>query len=140
MISSPTFKPNYLTGPDRKKHLQELLLDPRLPFLNRAVNASYSPGSTFKTVVGIVALTEGVINDRMTTTCPGAYYGCGRRVGCLDPGTFAIRGAIAHSCNTFFCITFRKIIEDSKFQNSSAALNNFNRYAYSFLVFGKNLA
>jgi len=132
MVSSPTYNPQLLTGPDRRKHIAELTFDPRSPFINRAVNGTYSPGSTFKTLVGTVALTEGVMDDKMTTTCTGAYYGCGRRLGCLDPGTFAFREAIAHSCNTYFAITFRRVIDDPKFANASEALRNFNRYAYSF--------
>jgi len=131
MISSPTYNPQSVAGPEGRKLFNELQVDPRKPFFNRAIN-NYSPGSTFKTIVGTVALTEGVIDDRMTTTCTGAYYGCGRRVGCLDPGTFAFREAVAHSCNTYFAITFRKVIDDPKFASSSAALANFNRYAYSF--------
>ncbi len=138
MVSSPTYNPNMLTGSGRSKHFGQLYSDPRLPLINRAVDATYSPGSTFKTIVGIAALTEGVIDDKMTTTCTGAYYGCNRRIGCLDPGTFAIREAIAHSCNTFFCITYRKIIEDQKFHNSDSALTNFNRYPHSF-GFGSKL-
>lgn len=132
MVSAPTYNPQLLSGTERRKHLAELLLDPRSPFLNRSVDGTYSPGSTFKTIVGTVALAEGVIDDRMTTTCTGAYYGCGRRLGCLDPGTFAFREAIAHSCNTYFAIAFRKVIDDPRFANASDALRNFNRYAYSF--------
>jgi penicillin-binding protein 2 len=138
MISSPTYNPNMLTGSQRSKNFSQLYTDPRSPLINRAVGGTYSPGSTFKTIVGIAALTEGVIDEHMTTTCTGAYYGCGRKIGCLDPGTFAIREAIAHSCNTFFCITYRKIIEDEKFHNSDLALNNFNKYPHSF-GFGSKL-
>lgn len=132
MVSAPTYNPQSIAGPDGRKLFGELQVDPRSPFLNRTVNARYSPGSTFKTIVGTVALTEGVIDDRMTTTCTGAYYGCNRRLGCLDPGTFAFREAVAHSCNTYFAITFRRVIDDPKFGSASAALANFNRYAYSF--------
>lgn len=133
MISSPTYNPQSVAGPEGRKLFNELQIDPRKPFFNRAING-YSPGSTFKTIVGTVALTEGVIDDKMTTTCTGAYYGCSNhKIGCLDPGTFAFREAVAHSCNTYFAITFRRVIEDPKFGgNSSAALNNFNKYAYSF--------
>src|SRR5690606_24545694 len=47
LVSSPTYKPSLLTGSDRKKHYTELVLDPRSPMFNRAVNATYMPGSTF---------------------------------------------------------------------------------------------
>jgi penicillin-binding protein 2 len=63
MVSAPTYDPNYLTGSDQKKHFADLLLDPRLPFNNRALGTKYAPGSTFKTLVGIVGLTEGVIDE-----------------------------------------------------------------------------
>src|SRR5690606_35975194 len=58
MVSAPTYKPSLLTGAERRKHYASLLLDPRLPFLNRTVNASYAPGSTFKTLQGLVGLQE----------------------------------------------------------------------------------
>lgn len=132
MVSSPTYNPNYLTGSQRRKHFSELFTDPRLPLLNRAVNASYSPGSTFKTMVGIISMSEGVINDRMTVSCPGAYYGCGRRMGCHAAGTFNLRSAISHSCNSYFAVAFRKTIDQQKYPNRDSSLAAFNRYAYSF--------
>ncbi len=61
MVSSPTYDPSLLTGTERRKHFSELYTDPRLPLLNRAVNASYAPGSTFKTLQALVGLAEGVI-------------------------------------------------------------------------------
>jgi penicillin-binding protein 2 len=132
MVSAPNYNPNYLTGNQRRKHFSQLFTDPRLPLLNRAVNASYSPGSTFKTVVGIIGLTEGVIDDRSTVFCPGAFYGCGRRMGCLDPGTFALREAIAHSCNTYFATVFKRTIDQGRYGSADSALKVFNSYAYSF--------
>lgn len=138
MVSSPTYDPNILTGPERRKNFSAMYTDPRLPLINRAVNASYSPGSTFKTVVGIVGLTEGVIDDKTTVYCPGAYYGCGRRLGCLDVGTFDLRSAIAHSDNAYFATVFKRIIDQSKYGSADSSLKVFNTYAYSFGL-GKKL-
>jgi penicillin-binding protein 2 len=76
MVSSPTYNPSYLTGSERRKHFSELYLDPKLPLLNRAVNAGYSPGSTFKTLQALVGLHEGVITPDFTVSCSGAFYGC----------------------------------------------------------------
>lgn len=138
MVSSPTYNPNSLTGPDRRKNFSQMYTDPRLPLINRAVNASYSPGSTFKTVVGIVGLTEGVIDEKTTVYCPGAYYGCGRRMGCLDVGTFDLRSAIAHSDNSYFATVYKRIIDQQKYGSADSALRVFNNYAYSFGL-GKKL-
>jgi penicillin-binding protein 2 len=133
MVSSPTYNPNLLTGNKRKKHFSELYADPRLPLINRAVNAMYSPGSTFKTVVGIIGLTEGVIDERFTVSCSGAFYGCGNgRPKCLDKGTFNLISAIAHSDNTYFATVFKRIIDQPKYGSADSSLKVFNQYAYSF--------
>ncbi|SJZ80513.1 penicillin-binding protein 2 [Sediminibacterium ginsengisoli] len=138
MVSAPTYNPNYLTGNQRRKHFSELFLDPRLPLLNRTVSTTYSPGSTFKTVVGIIGMAEGAIDDRMTVSCPGAYYGCGRRMGCHAAGTFSLKPAISHSCNSYFAVTFRRLIDLDKFPSRDSSLGEFNNYAYSFGL-GKRL-
>ena len=134
MISSPTYDPSYLTGAERKKHFYELFSDPRLPLLNRAVNASYSPGSTFKTLQALVGLHEGVINSRTTFSCSGAFYGCGsaKPMKCLDPGTFFLETAITHSCNTYFANVMQRVINNSKYPTMDSSLSSWDRYMYAF--------
>ncbi len=133
MVSAPTYDPNYLTGGQRRRHYGELALDPRLPLINRTVSTKYSPGSTFKTIVGIIGLTEGVINANTRIGCSGAYYGCGNgKPKCLDPGYFNFKEGIAHSCNTFFATVFKRILDQPRFPNADSGLKNFNTYASSF--------
>lgn len=133
MVSAPTYNPNYLTGSDSRKHFGELQIDPRQPLINRPVSGTYSPGSTFKTVVGIIGLTEGVINDKFTVHCSGAYYGCGNgKPKCLDVGTFDFRRAVGVSDNNYFATVYRKLLDQNKFPNVDSALDNFNSYANSF--------
>ena len=133
MISAPTFDPNLLTGPERRKHFSKLFVDPKLPLMNRPIFNRYSPGSTFKTVVGVVGLAEGVIDEKYSLTCNGAFWGCGNgRPKCLDKGTFNIKTAIAHSDNTFFATVYKKILEQHKYSKTDSALEDFNRHAYSF--------
>ncbi|BFG71429.1 penicillin-binding protein 2 [Sediminibacterium sp. KACHI17] len=133
MVSAPTYNPNYLTGNQRKKHLVDMLyFDPRLPLLNRTVGTFYSPGSTFKTMVGIIGMNEGVIDDNFTVSCGGSYYGCGRPMGCHAAGTFTLKPAISKSCNSYFAATYRRILENNKYPNRDSALSSFNQYAYSF--------
>ncbi|MEO5967028.1 MAG: penicillin-binding protein 2 [Ferruginibacter sp.] len=132
MVSAPTYKPRLLTGSERKKHYVDLLLDPRIPFLNRTVGAYYAPGSTFKTLQALVGLNEGVFDAKTTVVCRGAFYGCGRPMKCLDPGVFALRGAITHSCNTYFAVIMQKVINNPKFPNVDSALNAWAHYMNSF--------
>lgn len=133
MVSAPTYDPNYLTGSEQRKHFADLLLDPRLPFNNRGLGTYYSPGSTFKTVVGIIGLTEGVINEQTTVVCPGYFTGCGTgKPKCLDKGTFQFTGAVAHSDNSYFSTVYKRLLEEPKYPSTDSALDAFNVYAHSF--------
>ncbi|MEO8769425.1 MAG: penicillin-binding transpeptidase domain-containing protein [Ferruginibacter sp.] len=134
MVSSPTFKPKLLTGAQRKKHIAELLLNPALPLLNRAVAATYSPGSTFKTLQALIGLHEGVINTEFRVTCGGAFYGCGgaHPMKCLDKGTFNLRSAITVSDNTYFATVMQRVIENRAYPSQDSSLANWDRYMYNF--------
>ncbi|MEO5984943.1 MAG: penicillin-binding transpeptidase domain-containing protein, partial [Ferruginibacter sp.] len=132
MVSSPTYKPRLLTGAERKKHYAQLLLDPRIPFLNRTVGALYSPGSTFKTLQALVGLQEGVITTTTSFLCTGAFYGCGRPMRCLDPGLFSLKGAITHSCNTYFANVMQKVINNPKYPGVDSSLNDWAKYMRAF--------
>jgi penicillin-binding protein 2 len=133
MVSAPTFDPNYLTGNQRRKHFAELLNDPRKPFNNRAIQNNYSPGSTFKTIVGIIGLSEGVIDEKFTVSCPGFFTGCGTgKPKCLDKGTFAFKEAVAHSDNSYFSTVFKRLLDQPRYKRTDSALNVFNEYARSF--------
>ncbi len=132
MVSSPTYKPKYLTGADRKKHITELLLDPSLPLLNRSVSATYSPGSTFKTLQALIGLHEGVITTDTRFSCSGAFYGCGKPMRCLDVGTFDLRHAITVSDNTYFALVMQRVINNPKFPGVDSALRAWDNYMYAF--------
>jgi penicillin-binding protein 2 len=132
MVSSPTYKPNLLTGADRRKHFSQLYLDPRLPMYNRAISATYSPGSTFKTLQGLVGLQEGVITPSTRFLCTGAFYGCGRPMGCLDPGNFNLKEAITVSCNTYFANVMQRCISNPKFGSADSGLRVWDKYMYAF--------
>ncbi len=134
MVSSPTFKPKFLTGADRKRHIQELLLNPALPLLNRSVGATYSPGSTFKTLQALIGLHEGVISTNTQFSCSGAFYGCGgsHPMRCLDFGTFNLRSAIRVSDNTYFANVMQKVITNPKYPNQDSSLAVWARYMNAF--------
>ena len=134
MVSSPTYQPKLLTGADRKKHYAELLLSPAKPLFNRSVTATYSPGSTFKTLQALVGLHENVIETNFTVSCSGAFYGCGggKPMRCLDYGTFDLRNAIRLSDNTYFATVMQKVINNPKYPNIDTSLAVWDRYMYAF--------
>jgi penicillin-binding protein A len=70
MASVPTFSPNRLTtldGPKFVKIDNELLADPSQPLLNRAINATYPPGSTFKIITSAAAFSAGKVASQNST-------------------------------------------------------------------------
>ena len=133
MVSAPTYKPKFLSGSERRKHFSELFLNPALPLLNRTVSATYSPGSTFKTLQALIGLHEGVINTHFKVVCSGAFYGCGTgKPKCLDKGVFDLRGAITVSDNTYFATVMQKVINNPKYPTIDSSLSNWDRYMYAF--------
>ena len=134
MISAPTYQPKFLTGGERRKHFSKLYKDPGIPLLNRAVNAIYSPGSTFKTLQALVGLHEGVINTHFTVSCGGAFFGCGggNPMKCLDRGTFDLLNAIRVSDNTYFATVMQRVINNPKYPNVDSSLASWDRYMNAF--------
>ena len=57
MVSSPSYNPNNLDQGDKFKELSTD--DANSPLVNRATQAGYPPGSTFKTVTATAALDTG---------------------------------------------------------------------------------
>ena len=56
LVSSPGYDPNLLCGAVRGKNFNALLTDSLLPLYSRPTLATYPPGSSFKPVVGLIAL------------------------------------------------------------------------------------
>ena len=134
MVSGPGYDPSLLTGALRGKNIRTFNKDPRLPLLNRSVSATYSPGSTFKTLQALIGLQEGLIKTSFTVSCNGAFYGCGsaRPQKCLDYGTFDLRGAIRLSDNTYFATVMQKVINNPANPTIDSSLNIWARYMSAF--------
>jgi penicillin-binding protein 2 len=136
MASGPTYDPNSLTGPDKQSNYAKLALDVSGPLLNRAIKGQYPAGSTYKPIGALIGLDEGVITQASGIDCHGWYYGCAAKpVRCLEsnPGHAAnLRLAIAHSCNSFFCNTFRLEVDNPETHNVRRGLTRWKQYVNAF--------
>lgn len=133
MVSSPSYDPNLLRGRDRAKNYGALYKDATHPLFNRAMQATYQPGSTIKPMTGLVALDVGAITPSFGLGCRGSYNYCGRPIACehKDAGHAAnFRLALAHSCNSYFCHIFRLTVD--KYKNIRQGLQVWHDYFYSF--------
>ncbi|SKA08443.1 peptidoglycan glycosyltransferase [Chitinophaga eiseniae] len=136
MVSAPTFDPNLLTGSYRSTNSVLLNRDTTKPTFNRAIQATYPPGSTFKPMIALVGLDEGVITPSFGYPCGGAYYGCSRPIKCEhhDAGHAAnLRLALSHSCNSYFSHVYRLCVDAGKFGGiRSGGLQKWSDYMNSF--------
>lgn len=133
MISSPVYDPNLLTGRERGKNFITLKDDPLQPLYNRPIMGFYPPGSTFKTLVGLIGLQEGVINVNTGFACMQGFSIGSVFIKCRPhPPASNISIALQHSCNAYFCATFRETIDNKNHKDESEALASWDKYLYSF--------
>jgi len=102
MVSRPTFDPNQFAVRLTKSYWDQIVNNPDHPLLNKAIQAQLAPGSTFKTIMTLAGLQEGVAQN-MHVFCNGGatfyghFYACDVHHGLLD-----IEKALPESCDTFF--------------------------------------
>lgn len=133
MISSPTVDPNMLVGRNLGGSIRNLSADTLNPLFNRALMAQYPPGSTFKTINGLIGLEEKVITPASQFDCFYGYSYRGIHVGChLHDAPLDLRQGVQNSCNAYFCNVFRRILENPKYKNTEEAFNAWRAHVTSF--------
>jgi penicillin-binding protein 2 len=139
MLSAPDYPTDLLVGRGLRSNFNQLSSDTLKPLFNRAVAASYPPGSTFKVVNGLIGLQEKVLFPQNEFYCDLGYYYRGIRVGCHNHySPLDLREAIQNSCNAYFCNVLRRILEDPKYNRTDSAFNNWRKHVASF-GFGSRL-
>jgi penicillin-binding protein 2 len=109
MASRPTFDPNQFSVRMKSKDFKVLLDNPDSPLMNRAIQAQFAPGSTFKPFTAISALEGGFIDNKFTVHCSGGVSLYGHYYHCLEThGTLALHRGIVESCDSYFYIVGNK--------------------------------
>ena len=110
VVSRPAFDPS--TFLSSISHEEWYNLQEKKPFLNRAFNTSYPPGSIFKLMTISAALENGILQYGDTINCKGFIYFGGRKYWCArrsGHGEITIMQALAYSCNSLFFEIGKKI-------------------------------
>jgi len=138
LVSSPGIDVEQLA--DIGKHYTEIAQNPYKPMYNRAVQASYPPGSVFKLVNGLIGLQEGVLRPDMYYPCSqGYHFGAGHKLGChAHRSPINMEESIMMSCNAYYCYVLKNIIDNRKYENVAEGLDAWNTYVQSF-GFGRKL-
>jgi penicillin-binding protein 2 len=102
LFSGPSFDANRFVRGLTGAEYAALARYERKPLFNKALTATYPPGSTFKTMVALAALEHGY--DPKTVHVCGRSWPWGGRVWHCDAahGAQDLKGAIATSCDIYF--------------------------------------
>ena len=138
LVSSPGIDVDKLA--DIGKYWKDIAADPYKPMYNRAVQASYPPGSVFKLVNGLIGLQEGVLRPEMMYPCSkGYHFGNGHKLGChAHKSPINMEESIMMSCNAYYCYVFKSILDQKKFSSVAEGLDHWREMVMSF-GFGQKL-
>ena len=105
MVSTPNFNSNLIIQKPNVDYWNSLLNNSLSPLTNRSIQGLYAPGSTFKMIVAIAALKDGLIDKNDKVFCEGKiefgdrFFHCWKTKG---HGNMDIVSAIQESCDVFF--------------------------------------
>ncbi|MBC7349587.1 MAG: penicillin-binding protein 2 [Candidatus Aminicenantes bacterium] len=114
--SSPSYDPNRFINRFSAEEWLAIINDPGKPLENRVIRGLYSPGSTFKIVMALAALNEGVITENSTFFCSGSIKIYNKEFACwFKPGhgQLNLPEAIKNSCNVYFYQLGRRLDIDT---------------------------
>ncbi|HYA29601.1 MAG TPA: penicillin-binding protein 2, partial [Acidobacteriota bacterium] len=105
LASTPAFDPNNFARGIKPDEWRALIQDRLRPLSNRSTQGQYPPGSTFKIIMSIAALEEGVINPEASISDPGFFVFGNRSFRDWKEGghgSVNLHRAIVISCDTYF--------------------------------------
>lgn len=105
-VSYPGYDNNRLANTMDSAYYNKLANDLSSPFYNTATQERTAPGSTYKMLTSVAALTEGIITPSNGVVCEGIFEKVFPNPKCwISPGAHGwldVTGALQHSCNIFY--------------------------------------
>lgn len=124
LATAPSYDPALLVGREFGKNYLSLVRNPLNPLLNRALQGTYPPGSTFKPTQGLVFLEEDIITKDTHYSCALGYPPLGGRPKCHPHGSpLSLTPAIATSCNSYFCYGLTAMLSNKKYGDINTAFD-----------------
>ena len=112
MVSYPWYDPHIFNNTDMGAEYQALVNDPNKPLINRAVQSSYPPASSFKIVMTTGIVEENVFSQEQTVDCRGEITFGNRLFRCHvrrpGHGRLNLQRAMAQSCNIYYGVVGRE--------------------------------
>ena len=105
IASAPSYDPNLFIGGISSKDYDPLLNSEYRPLVNKTVQGTYPPGSTFKMITAMAALEEGIVGPEETVYCPGHLEVAGRKFHCwkrAGHGWVDLGNSLKQSCDVYY--------------------------------------
>ena len=105
ILSRPTFDPSLFVRGIESEDWSQLLRDSRHPLQNKALSGLYSPASTFKMIVALAAMREGIVRSHRVIDCDGSFSLAEARFRCWKKdghGKTDMKKALRESCDVWF--------------------------------------
>ncbi len=123
-VSMPDYDLTSFVGPIPNELWNDWNANPEIPLMNRILNGTYPPGSSFKLLSSIYALETELVDKNWKVNCTGAYRFGNRYYHCWNPaghGAVNLKEAIKYSCNIYFY----QLIQQISFENWSSTIKQF---------------
>lgn len=124
LVSKPGFDPNLFVDGIDVQNWNALNTSPDRPLLNRALNGTYPPGSTFKPFMALAALEYGKRTPQQAISDPGYFWFGGHKFRDDKEGGHGwvdMYKSIVQSCDTYYYI----LANDLGIDNIAAFMSRF---------------
>ncbi|PKN45001.1 MAG: penicillin-binding protein 2 [Deltaproteobacteria bacterium HGW-Deltaproteobacteria-17] len=110
-VSKPAFDPNEVSGRLSSSRASEIYNNPLHPMLDKVIQGTYFPGSTYKVVSVIAAIEENLAEFEEYHLCKGWYeYGRSSSFRCTHAhGLMNLESAVVSSCNVYFYMLSERV-------------------------------
>jgi len=105
ICSAPSYDPNLFIGGISSKDYDPLLNSKFRPLVNKTVQGTYPPGSTFKMMTAMAALEDGILSPEETVYCPGHLEVAERKFHCwkrAGHGWVDLSNSLKQSCDVYY--------------------------------------
>src|SRR5215213_9166302 len=141
MVTEPTFDPSWYVHGLTPAQSKYLFNSKSAPSINRAIQATYTPGSTFKSITGLVAVKEGIASLSGGYECTPSYTKAGDESGTkfynwttANLGYMSIAHALEVSCDTVFDAFggafYDKYVQNALGQNSDVLAKDLREWGF----------
>ncbi len=143
MVTYPSYDNNMLANKIDWKYYQSLLANNSTPLMNRPTQQQTTTGSTFKPLMALAGMGEGIITPYSKIKDAGLFElvdpspKCWKYPG--NHGSINLTQAIQHSCNYFFYqVGYEMSIDASGNYSDSLGISKIQKYASLFGLSAKS--